>query len=227
VKTTIVLALKLSESGQVLEAQAVEPPLAGIGVQAVTQAARWTFEPAKKDNRPVATWNTFGFNIDVIVENGSFSTFGLVPVGKGDPLQTVWSEAKGDAWMVRYPREIHPPDTSVLSIEEVDVLPTPRKASWRYDDAKLRSRITAYVEVGPDGKVSRIVPTSPPNEGVIVEWVRRNASVWKFTPALAGGKPTASWLFLDASLEYEMTKARETAKRSFKKNLRASPKPFG
>ena len=128
--------------------------------------------------------------------------------------------------MNRYPKEVQPADTSVLSIEDVDVLPVPKKSSWRYDDAKLRSRITAYVEVGPDGKVSRVIPTSPPTEGVIVDWVRATAATWKFIPATAGGQPTASWLFLDASLEYEMTKARDLEKRRFKKNLRGSPKPI-
>jgi hypothetical protein len=225
-KTMIVLTLKLSEKGQVLEAHPVEPCLNGLGAQAVTQSAKWTFEPAKKNNLPVATWTSFGFSLDVVVEKGEFSTFGLVPVGKADPLQVVWPEAKGDKWLLRYPREVLPPDTSVVSVEDVDVIPSPKRASWRYDDEKMRSRVTAYVEVGIDGKVSRLVPTAPPNEGVIVDWVRKTSANWKFSPAQAAGRPVASWLFLDATLEYEMTKARETAKRSFKKNLRGPPKPF-
>ncbi len=226
-KTMIVLALKLSEKGQVLEAHPVEPPLNGLGAQAVTQSAKWTFEPAKKNNLPVATWTSFGFNLDVVVEKGEFATFGLVPVGKADPLQVVWPESRGDAWLLRYPREVQPPDTSVISVEDVDVLPSPKKASWRYDDEKMRSRVTAYLEIGVDGKVTRFIPTAPPNEGVVVDWVKKTAATWKFAPAQAGGKPVASWLFLDATLEYEMTRARETAKRSFKKNLRGTPKPFG
>lgn len=224
-KTTIILALKLSEKGQVLEAKAVEPPLAGLGTQAVAQSQKWTFEPARKDDRPVATWNSYGFNLNVEVEKGAFSTFGLALIGRTDSLPLAWPEAQGDSWLLRYPRQVEPSDPSVVSVEEVDTIPSPRKASWRFNEARLRSTVTALVEIGADGMVARLIPTSPPYESVIVEWMRKTVATWKFAPAQAGGKAVSCWMALDASLEYEVTTAKETAKRSFKKNLRGSPVP--
>jgi hypothetical protein len=82
--------------------------------------------------------------------------------------------------------------------------------------------VTALVEVSPLGAVSRILPTGDA-EPLLVRWLKESAAKWKLTPGKAGGKPVASWMTLDATLDYTIDSAKKKAERSVKKNLRAIP----
>jgi len=72
------------------------------------------------------------------------------------------------------------------------------------------------------GRVARILPTGETNESLVLTWLRKNAATWKLIPGVAGGKPVASWMALDAMLEYTINSAKKKAERSLKKNLRAA-----
>lgn len=221
--TTLVLSLKLDESGQVADIVAVEPPLKGLATAAAPLVPKWRFQPAKKDGRAVKTWATYGVSLLVEAERAVVSSFSLLPVGATDPLPAVAVETAGDEWMARYPKEVSPRDETIVSIEDVDFLPVPEKTSWRFDATRLRSTVTALVEVSPAGTVARLVPTGPPVESFVVAWFRKMASAWRLSAGLAGGKPVASWMKLEATLDFNVVSAKEKGKRSIKKNLRASP----
>lgn len=222
-KVLLALSLRIEEDGRVTDAQAVEPPVKGLSAPLPGLIPRWKFEPAKKDGRAVRTWATYGLDLAVEIESAAFAAFTLQPVGQDEPLANVPVEAPGDQWMLRYPREVTPKDASVVSIEDVDFLPAPKKASWDWDSTRLRSRVTALVLVGASGKVASLVPTGPTLESALVAWLRQMSPAWRISPALAGGQAVESWMSLDATLEYELNNAKEKAKRMFKKNLRGSP----
>jgi hypothetical protein len=223
-RTSLLAAVHLPENGRPTEAVAVRPPLAALAPALATLAQKWVFTPAKKGGAPVATWATYGIDLQVDVEKATFTAFTLTPVGAGDPLPPLVPEAAGESWITRWPKDPQPPDGTV-SIEDVEILPAPEKTHWSFDSGRARSHVTALVEVGANGVVSKIAPTGSFDEPLVIAWLRRSATRWHVTPAMAGGKPIATWMTLDATLEYTVNSAKEKGKRVLKKNLRGAPSP--
>ncbi|MEO8585395.1 MAG: hypothetical protein ABI584_04495 [Acidobacteriota bacterium] len=213
----------LLETGKVAEAFVVEPPLKAFATPLPTLVPRWRFTPAKKGGQPVATWMTYSIELAVSLEKSVFTAFTLEPVRKDDPLVAVVPDATGDGWMARYGREIDPKEASAVSIEDVDVLPTPEKTPWSLDGARTRAHVTALIEVSEQGTVSRLLPTGE-TEPLLGLWLKQYTAKWRFTPAMAGGRAVSCWMVLDATLDYTLDSAKKKSERVIKKNLRAVPK---
>jgi len=218
----LVLSVHLLETGRAAEAVTVEPPLRGLAAPLPGLVPRWRFAPAKKNGQPVPTWATYSIDLAISLEKAIFTAFTLEALRKDDPLVPTVRDTSGDAWMARYPREIDPKDPATVSIEDVDVLPSPEKTPWSFDTARLKARTTALVEVSEQGTVSRFLPTGE-TEPLLGLWLKQLASKWRFTPALAGGRPVSCWMVLDASLDYTIDSAKKKSERVVKKNLRATP----
>jgi len=216
------VTVRIGENGRVTDGAAVEPPLKGLTAPLPTLYPRWRFTPALKAGKPVATWGSYAAELNVELEKGAFSAFDLAPVGKEDPLPRIVPETSGEEWMLAYPKEISPADPGAVSVEDCDTFPLPDSNKWSFDSARTRSRLTALVLVSESGQVARILPTGETNESLALTWLRKNADTWKMTPAAAGGKPVASWMSLDATLDYTIDAAKKKAERSLKKNLRSS-----
>lgn len=217
----LVLAVHLLETGRVAEAVPIEPPLKGLAAPLAGLVPRWRFTPAKKGGQPVPTWATYSIDLAISLEKGIFAAFSLEPLRKDDPLVPVIRDTSGDAWMARYPREVEPKDLAAVSIEDVDVLPSPEKTPWSFDAARVRARTTALVEVSEQGVVARFLPTGE-TEPLLGLWLRQFASKWRFTPALSGGRPVSCWMVLDATLDYTLDSAKKKSERVVKKNLRST-----
>ncbi len=222
-KATVYLALKLDETGKVLEAAAVDPPLQGLTPATIAATLRWTFDPARKDGKPVRTWAALGLELTLDLEQPVFTSFSLLPIAKDAPIPVVAKEFPGDTAVLRYPKAPPEPESGLVSIEEVDSLPAARKTPWRFDALRLKSRLTAVVQVSPTGSVERIIPTGASFEPFVLAWVRGQASKWKIVPASDRGVPKRAFMNLDLVLEYEIAKAKDSARRVIKKNLRGSP----
>lgn len=222
--STLIVGVRIDETGKVSEAVAPEPPIRALGAAAQAQAPRWTFKPAKKDGQPVRCWGTYGVDVEVELEDAVWSAFQLVPVGREDPLPALGRELPGDTWISRYPASPEPPEPGVLSVEDVDFLPMPDKAPLKIETTRLKSRALALVEVSGLGSVKRIVPIGP-HEPLILRWIRESAKGWLLTAAKKGGAPVSSWLALDATIEYSLGSVKERGKRSIKKNIRGVPLP--
>ncbi len=223
-RVPLALTARVLETGKVSEIAAVEPPLKAFATPLAALAPRWRFAPPKKGGLPVATWATQILDLNVSLEKAVFSAFTLDPLKKTDPLAKVFRENAGDEWMARYPSAIEPKDEGAVSVEELDALPVAEKTPWSFDATRQRARITALVEVSPQGAVSRVLPTGDA-EPLLVRWLRESAAKWKLSPGRAAGKPAASWMTLDATLDYTIDSAKKKGERSLKKNLRAVPAP--
>lgn len=221
---TLVVGVRIDETGRVSESVAPEPPLRALGAAVQAQAPRWSFKPAKKDGQPVRCWGTYGVDLEIQVEDGVWSAFKLLPVGKDDPLPLVAKELPGDTWITRYPAAVTPPEPGVLSVEEVDFLPMPEKTPLKIDSTPLKSKVLALVEVSGLGTVKRVVPVGS-TEPLVLRWVRENAKKWSVAAARKGDAPVSSWMALDATIEYTLDSAKERGKRSIKKNVRGAPVP--
>ena len=219
-RTTLFIAVKLGSNGRASDAVAVEPPLKALTTPIPALIPKWRFEPAQKGGKPVATWATWSLELLMELEKAVFSSFDLKPVGKEDPLPKVVRESSGEAWLVKFPKEVTPSEPGVVSVEEVDVVPVPDSTKWSVDAARLRTRVTALLEISETGAVTRIVPTGEFDEPLLLAWLRKMAGGWKLTPALAGGKPVACWASLDAMLDYTLATAKKKGEKSVKKNLR-------
>jgi hypothetical protein len=218
-RATLFMTLHLDTTGHVVEGQPVEPPLAVLGTAAQALFPKWRFSPAKRAGAPVSTWATYGVELALELEKAAFTAFTLAPIAKDDALQRVGHDVSGEAWLTRFPKEITPADPGSVSIEDVDILPTPEKTSWSYSSARVRSRVTILVEISETGGVKRIVPTGA-TEPLVLTWLRQTTPRWRFSPALEKTNPVPCWMVLDATLEYEVNSAKEKGKRSLKKNLR-------
>jgi hypothetical protein len=220
-RVTLVLTLHVAETGKVIEGAPVEPPLKGLAIPVAALLQRWRFKPAKKGGRPVPTWATHGLELNVELEKPIFTVFNLRAVAKEDPLPAAAKQpAEGEDWMAKYPREIDPPDPAAVSVEDVDVMPSPEKTPWSFDAARARSTVTALVEVSATGAVTRLLPTGDAPEPLAVSWMRSLAPKWKISPAMAGGRAVESWMVLNTTLEYNLASAKKKSERSIKKNLR-------
>ena len=214
------LAIHLLETGRVSEAVPIEPPLKGLAAPLGGLVPRWRFTPAKKGGQPVQTWATYSVDLAISLEKGVFAAFTLEALRKDDPLVPTVRDTSGDAWMARYPHDAEPKDPTAVSIEDVDVLPSPEKTPWSFDAARVRARTTALVEVSDQGVVSRFLPTGE-TEPLLGIWLKQLASKWRFTPAVSGGRPVSCWMALDATLDYTLDSAKKKSERVVKKNLRA------
>jgi hypothetical protein len=217
----LVLSVHLLETGRVSEAVPIEPPLRGLAAPLAAVVPRWRFTPAKKGGQPVPTWATYSIELAISLEKGIFTAFTLEALRKDDPLLPTVRETSGDAWMTRYPHDIEPKDPVAVSVEDVEVLPSPEKTPWSFDAARVRARTTALVEVSEQGAVTRFLPTGE-TEPLLGIWLRQFASKWRFTPALSGGRPVTCWMALDATLDYTIDSAKKKSERVVKKNLRAA-----
>ena len=221
-KAIFYFALSLEEAGKVLDVEVIDPPLKGMAPAATSLARTWTFEPAKKEGKPVRTWASFGLDLSIDLENPVFTSFSLLPVGKDDPIPALVKEYPGETGILRFPKS--PPDADgTLSIEEVDFLPTARKVPWKFEPIRLKSRVTALLEVSEKGTVDRVIPTGSTSEPFTVNWIRQQAAKWKIAPAYSRGAPQRSWMSLDVGAEYDVGRAKELAKRFLKKNLKGAP----
>jgi hypothetical protein len=217
----LVLAIHLLETGRVVEAIPVEPPLKGLAAPLANLVPRWRFTPAKKGGQSVPTWATYSIDLAISLEKGIFAAFTLEALRKDDPLVPVIRDTSGDGWMTRYPHDIEPKDPAAVSIEDVDVIPSPEKTPWSFDAARARARTTALVEVSEQGVVTRFLPTGE-TEPLLGIWLKQLASKWRFTPARSGGRPVSCWMTLDATLDYTLDSAKKKSERVVKKNLRAA-----
>jgi hypothetical protein len=221
-RVPLVVTARVLDTGKVSELSLVEPSLKAFATPLPALAPRWRFAPPKKGDRAVATWATQVLELNVSLEKPVFSAFQFEPLKKDDPLVKVFRENAGDEWMSRYPAAIDPKDAEAVSVEELDALPAAEKTPWSFDATRQRGRITALVEISATGTVSRLLPTGDA-EPLLVRWVRESAAKWKLSPGRAGGKPVASWMTLDATLDYTIDSAKKKGERSVKKNLRALP----
>ncbi len=222
-KATLFFALKIDETGKVVQAEVVDPPLRGIAAAAAEIAVRWVFDPARKDGKAVRTWAAYGLDLVIDLERPVFTSFSVAPVGRNDAIPVVLREPVGEEGLLRFPREPDDPEPGVVSIEEVDFLPGLKKTPWKLEPIRLKSRFSAILQVSPAGAVERIIPTGPSLEPFILAWVRTLAARWKFTPALDGETPQRAYVNLDLVAEYEIVRAKESARRLLKKNLKGSP----
>jgi hypothetical protein len=222
--STLIVGVRIDETGKVSEAVAPEPPIRALGAAVQAQAPRWLFKPAKKDGQPVRCWGTYGVDVEVELEDAVWSAFNLVPIGRDDPLPALGKELPGDTWISRYPAAIVPPEPGVFSVEDVDFLPMPDKVQLRFESTPLKSRALALVEVSGLGTVKRVVPVGA-YEPFILRWIRESAKGWILTAATKGGAPVSSWLALDTTIEYSLGSVKERGKRSIKKNIRGAPLP--
>ena len=223
-RVPLALTARVLATGKVSEIAAVEPPLKALVTPLPALAPRWRFAPPTKGGQPVATWATEILDLAVSLEKPVFSAFQLEPLRKDDPLAKIFRESSGDEWMARYPAEIDPKDAEAVPVDQLDALPAAEKTPWSFDATRQRGRMTALVEISPQGTVSRVLPTGDA-EPLLVRWLRQSASKWKFTPGRAGGGPVASWMTLDATLDYTIDSAKKKGERSIKKNLRSTPLP--
>jgi hypothetical protein len=221
IRQPLLLTVHLLETGRVAEAFPVEPPLRAFATPLPALLPRWRFTPAKKGGQPVPTWVTLGIELAVSLEKAVFAAFTLEPVRKDDPLVATVPDTTGDAWMARYPRELDPKDPAAVSIEDVDVVPSPEKTPWSFDASRARARVTALVEVSEQGMVNRFLPTGE-TEPLLGLWVKTFSAKWRFTPAVSGGRPVSCWMSLDATLDYTLDSAKKKSERVVKKNLRAT-----
>ena len=222
--STLIVGVRIDETGKVSEAVAPEPPLRALGAAAQAQAPRWIFKPAKKDGQPVRCWGTYGVDVEVELEDAVWSAFNLVAVGRDDPLPALGKEFPGDTWISRYPAALVPPEPGVLSVEDVDFLPMPEKVPLKFESTPLKSRALALVEVTGLGTVEarrpgRAVRAAHPPLGP-----REREGVGP-DGREEGGRPVTSWLALDTTIEYSLGSVKERGKRSIKKNLRGVPLP--
>lgn len=223
-RVPLALTVRVLPTGKVSEIAAVEAPLKAFATPLPALAPRWRFAAPTKGGQAVGTWATEILDLAVSLEKPVFSAFQLEPLRKDDPLGTVFRENAGDEWMARYPAAIDPKDPEAVSVEELDALPAAEKTPWSFDATRQRARVTALVEVSPQGTVSRVLPTGD-DEPLLVRWVRQSAAKWRLSPGRSGGAPVASWMTLDATLDYTIDSAKKKGERSIKKNLRAAPPP--
>jgi hypothetical protein len=221
-RVPLVITARVLETGKVSELAAVEPPLKAFTVPLAALAPRWRFAPPKKGGRPAATWATQILELAVSLEKPVFSAFRLEPLRKDDELAKIFRESPVEESMSRAPAEIEPKDPEAVSVEELDALPAAEKTPWSFDATRSRARLTALVEVSPQGNVARVLATGEA-EPLLVRWLRESAAKWKLSPGKAGGKPVASWMALDATLDYTIDSAKKKGERSVRKNLRAIP----
>lgn len=218
-RTWLWTSVKVGENGRVTGGGAVEPPLKGLTAPLPSLFPRWRFAAPRQGGKPVTTWATVGLDLAVFLEKGTLSSFDLKPLAKEDPLVSVAREIPPDEFLKGFPGEITPPEPGVLSVEECDAIPAPDSIKWSFDAARTRSRITALVLVSEEGRVARVLPTGETNEPLVLDWLRKNASTWKLTPGTASGKPVASWMSLDTTLDYTIDAAKKKAERAVRKNL--------
>ena len=147
--STLIVGVRIDETGKISAAIAPEPPLRALGAAVQAQAPRWLFKPAKKDGQPVRCWGTYGVEVEVELEDAAWTAFSLVAIGKDDPLPSLPQQFPGDTWISRYPAVPVPPEPALAPSASAAAA-----RAWRARPAAVRRSSAESTprgaRVGPD-----------------------------------------------------------------------------
>lgn len=184
-------AAYVDKTGTCRRAHPISNPFPGV-LEPVAQALLETeFTPAKAFGQPAAVWVDVGAELRGEAKQGRIVGLLAVPPDAGETPQLEGTPLP--------PPDARDPQLPNTDLEKLSTLPVPKRFSAKVPAQEFRQSFKLLVEVGPDGKVKRVVFLACP-EG-LRSWLLASTASWHFTPAYTKGTPTTAWIVLSGALE--------------------------
>lgn len=196
-------AVRVDRSGKVLESRLLRDPIPSLAADSKKSFERWSFDPARKGDQPVETWASIRLDLAAEVRPPKLEHFTLTPVTPASPIPAPFAWGSDNSWYERV--QPGPLPEGAVPVEQLDVLPTPRKTKWDADSFKGPFSCRFWARVNAAGRIERaiVIQVSDP---VLIGYFRQQMSTWQLKPAAAGGQPADSWneLALSGQVSYSV-----------------------
>jgi hypothetical protein len=207
------VAVRVNATGAIEEVLLVHDPIPSLEPQERQSFQKWEFLPPKKGGAPVAGWATIELDLKVEYSRPQITRATIVPVGAQDPVPVARSERWDQSWLTTAPAMADLKGAE--RAEALDQPALPRKTKWYADRYKGPLSVKLWVEIGEDGRPSRLAAVDV-KDAALLPYLERAISHWTFTPAHKDGKAIACWGVLDLggtiSYDVELVKASSVQK---------------
>jgi len=196
VESSLFAAVHVDKTGHVTASERVRDPIPSLAADSKKSFERWSFEPAKKDGRPVETWASVRVEMTATVRPPKVEQIALKPVLPSSPIPAPLEWAPDQAWYDAAPAG-RAPDGSV-AIEQADTIAVPKKTRWDADSYKGPFSIRMWINVDAAGHAGRMIPVQA-SDPILISYFRKQVSAWTLKPATVKGQPVESWGELSVS----------------------------
>ena len=196
VESSLFAAVRVDKTGHVTASERVRDPIPSLAADSKKSFDRWSFEPAKKDGRPVDTWASVRVEMTATVRPPKIEQIALKPVLPSSPIPTPLEWAPDQAWYDAAPAGRAADGT--VAIEQADTLAVPKKTKWDADSYKGPFSIRMWINIDAAGHAGRMIPIQA-SDPLLISYFRKQISTWPLKPAMVKGQPVESWAELSMS----------------------------
>jgi len=197
-------AVRLDGAGKVEEVDLVHDPIPSLAAQERESLQRWNYSAPKKGGASVPGWATVSLDFQFEYSRPQVTKISFAKIEAGDPMPVPLKGDWTEAWLAKAPA---PSDLKgAQPAESLDAPVQARKTRWSADRYRGTFPVTLWLEISPEGRVSRIVPVTLADPAVL-PYLRRALARWTFTPAAEGGKAKACWgvLKIEGTISYDVS----------------------
>jgi hypothetical protein len=183
-------ALRVDRTGKVLEHRRARDPIPSLSADEKKSFDRWTFDPARRNGQPVETWASVRLDLSAEIRPPKVEQYTLTPVTPTTPIPKPLEWPADDVWYQSF--RSAPLADNVISVEQVDTLPTPKKTRWDADSYKGPFSCRFWAKVSAAGKIERAVALQV-SDPILIGYMRQQMSTWQLKPARIAGQNADSW----------------------------------
>ncbi|HYK41750.1 MAG TPA: hypothetical protein VE007_05115 [Thermoanaerobaculia bacterium] len=196
VDSSLFAAVRVDKTGHVTASERVRDPIPSLAADSKKSFERWSFEPARKDGRPVDSWASVRVEMTATVRPPKVEQIALKPVLPSSPIPAPLEWAPDQAWYDSAPAGRAPDGT--VAIEQADTMAVPKKTKWDADSYKGPFSIRMWIHIDAAGHAGRMIPIQA-SDPILISYFRKQISTWTLKPATVKGQPVESWAELSMS----------------------------
>ena len=205
VETTIpaFTAIRVNSAGAIEEVLLVHDPIPSLEAQERQSFQKWEFMPPKKGGVPVAGWATIELDLHMSYSRPQIAKATVVPVGAQDPVPATDARRWDQSWVTTAPALTDLKGAE--SAEGLDQPALPKRTKWYADRYKGPLAVKLWVEIGQDGRATRIAPVDV-KDAALLPYLEKAIAKWTFNPARKNGQAMPCWsvLELGGTISYDV-----------------------
>jgi hypothetical protein len=200
--------VRLNAAGKIEEVLLVHDPIPTLEPQQRESFKKWEFVPARKGGAVSASaWASLRLDLKVEYSKPQIARATFVGVADADPIPAPISSRWDDSWSEGAPAlaDLQGADGA----ESLDMPVMPKKTKWYADRFKGPFQAKVWIEVGPAGKATRIIPVEL-KDAALLPYLQNSIGRWNFAPAHNESGPVPCWGVLDiaGSVSYDVDLVR-------------------
>ena len=212
--------VRVNAAGKIEEVLLVHDPIPSLEPQQRESFKKWEFVPARKANAAVpSAWASLRLDLKVEYSKPQVNRLTFVAISESDPIPPPTPSRWDESWSEGAP--ILADLQGAEGADSLDAPMMPKKTKWYADRFKAPFSAKIWIEVGPTGKATRVIPVEL-KDGALLPYFQNSISRWNFAPARNESGPAACWGVLDlgGTVSYDVDLVRTA---SLKKTIGPAP----